>query len=151
MKTSKKLIILVLALTMLLALTACGGESGSGDSKNDATPADPIAAVAETYGLDLKSTEIQEMTSDRADCATLSSVAHDYLEGNTFFSGTDLENITYADLKNEIGVDASTYNFDDGLMEGNVFIWKAGDNDTASFLAQFCDGKLYATGSANLG
>ena len=50
----KKSIALMLAVLMTLSLAACGGGGGSGD-KGGALP-----------GIDMKSTDIQAVTSDRA-------------------------------------------------------------------------------------
>lgn len=67
-----------------------------------------------------------------------------------YFSGTDMENITYADLKEQLGVDASIYQYEGGGYEKQNFIWQAGDDKTAKFIATFSEGKLYGSGSTNV-
>lgn len=139
MKNLKTLATILLTLTMLFALTACGGTKESKD---------PIADVAETYNLDLTSSDVQEMSADRAESATLSSLVHDYFEDVTFFSGTDKEKLTYNDLKEQIGVDASNYYLDGSR---HVFTWIASDDEVRKFAAWFgAEGELYAIGSSNL-
>lgn len=90
------------------------------------------------------------MSEERADSSALSAVVHDVLQDFTFFSGSELENLTYDDLKEEIGVDASTYNLEDSSSEQQAFTWVAGDDETVKFMAVFSEGKLYATGTANV-
>ncbi len=138
----KTLAILMLAVFML-SLVSCGG----GKTENT----DPIAAAAETYGLDLASTEEQQMSAERTTREKLNQMVHEYLKGNNYFDGTELENVTYADLKEQLGVDASYYYFEDALVSKQSFVWIAGDNDKAKFIASFSEGKLYATGSTNVG
>lgn len=155
MKTMKKMIAILLALTAIFALTACGGGEDGGKS-TDGAAADPIAAVAQVYSLNLTSTDVQEMSAERADCAALSAVVHDFLKDTTYFAFDEtLGALTYDDLKEQIGVDASNYYFEpfaSSTEEGrNVFTWLASDNSTAKFAAWFEDGKLYATGSSNVG
>lgn len=144
---------MLLAFVTLLALNACGGVK-DGDMENpdqpDDPPADPIAAVAEAYGLDLDSTAEQRMSADLTDSETLRSVVHDYLQSFTFFSGSEMENLTYDDFKNEIGVDATNYCCrEERGNRMNMFTWIASDDSTVKFSTFFLDGKLYATGSTN--
>ncbi len=144
---------MLLAFVALLALNACGGIK-DGDMENpdqpDDPPADPITAVAEAYGLDLDSTAEQSMSTELTDSDTLRSIVHDYLQGFTFFSGSEMENLTYDDFKNEIGVDATNYCCrEEGSSRMNMFTWIASDDATVKFSTFFRDGKLYATGSTN--
>lgn len=88
------------------------------------------------------------MSEERATTAQLDSVMHDYLKGVTYFGYDPTEKITYADLKEQIGVDATIY-YAEGTIKQS-FVWEASDNSTAKFLATFVDGLLYGTGSANL-
>lgn len=136
----KKLAVIIMSILMVFSITACGGK----ESK------DPIKAVAEVYGLDLKSTDEQEMSTERATKDKLSSAKHDFFKDTMMFEGTELENLTYDDIKAELGVDASYYYFEDALVEKQCFVWMAESKDASKLLISFTDGKLYGLGSANL-
>lgn len=154
MKTMKKALSILMILVLALSLVACGTDDGktNGDSTDPVDAGvetkDSIAEVAATYGLNLESTDQQPMSEERATTAQLYSVMHDYLNGVTLFGYDPAEKITYADLKEQIGVDATTY-YAEGTIKQS-FVWEASDNSTAKFLATFVDGLLYGTGSANL-
>ncbi len=152
----KKAISILMILVLALSLVACGTDGDAGKVNGDSTdPAnngaevkDSIAEVAAAYGLNLESTDQQSMSEDRATTAQLGSVMHDYLKGVTYFGYDPTEKITYADLKEQIGVDATTYYAEDSIKQS--FLWLASDNTTAKFLATFVDGLLYAVGAVNL-
>lgn len=152
----KKAISILMMLVLALSLVACGKDGGStntdGDDKNPVNAGvetkDSIAEVAATYGLNLESTEQQPMSEERATAAQLGAALHDYLKGVTYFGYNPTEKITYADLKAQIGVDATAYYAED--YDQQSFLWLAGDNETAKFLASFVDGLLYAVGGTNL-
>ena len=135
----KKLIALLMALTLALALCACGGGGGKD------TSSDVFADI------DMTSTTEQTVCEDRATVDVLSETFKTYLGGLNYFAGTDMEKLTYADLKEHIGVDCTTYLYDDTMSRG-VYIWKADGNDNA-YLSLFLDsdGKLVAAGAVNLG
>lgn len=84
----KKSITLVLAALMMLSLTACGG--GSKD-KGGALP-----------GIDMKSTDTQTVTSDRATLEVLNETFFTYLGGLNYFTDSDPQaklTYDYAGLK----------------------------------------------------
>lgn len=129
----------LLALVLALSLTACGG----GGDKDDT--ADVFADI------DMTSTTEQAVCDERASMDVLSETFNTYLGGLNYFVGTDMEKLTYADLKGHIGVDCTAYLYDD-MMSRGVYIWKADGRDTA-YLSLFLDssGKLVAAGATNLG
>ena len=92
----KKSITLVLAALMMLSLAACGGGGGSKDS---ALP-----------GIDMKSSQVQAVSSDKATLEVLNETFFTYLGGLNYFTDSDAQSkLTYADLKAHIGVDCSEY------------------------------------------
>ena len=102
----KKSIALVLAMLMTLSLTACGG--GGSSDKGDALP-----------GIDMKSTDTQTVTSDRATLEVLNETFFTYLGGLNYFTESDAQSkLTYADLKEHIGVDCSEYRYEEEYQRG---------------------------------
>lgn len=82
----KKMIALLLTALMGLSLTACGGDGGS---KDTGLP-----------GVDMKSTEVQAVTSDRAELAVLNETFATYLGGLNYFTIDEPQSkMTYADLR----------------------------------------------------
>ena len=124
----KKSITLVLAALMMLSLAACGG--GSKD-KGGALP-----------GIDMKSTDTQTVTSD---------TFFTYLGGLNYFTDSDPQaKLTYADLKELIGVDCSEYQYQEEYQRG-VYTWYAAEDDACCLSLFFGDnGKLIAAGAYNL-
>ncbi len=112
---------------------------------------DPIQTVAETYGLDLASTAEQSMSSERATKDQLSALKHDFFKDTMMFERTEFADLTYDDIKAQLGVDASYYYFEDALVEKQCFVWQADGNDAAKILISFTNGILYGLGSANIG
>lgn len=141
----KKALLIIMTFLMVISVTACGGNDGGND-----IPADPLKTAVETYGLDLASTEEQEMSSERATEDQLSALKHEFFKDTMMFEGTEFEDLTYGDIKEELGVDASYYYFEDSLVEKQCFVWQADGNDNAKLLISFTDGKLYGLGSANI-
>ena len=133
----KKSIALVLAMLMTLSLTACGG--GSSD-KGGALP-----------GIDMKSTDTQTVTSDRATLEVLNETFFTYLGGLNYFTESDAQSkLTYADLKEHIGVDCSEYRYEEEYQRG-VYTWYAQEDDACALSLFFGDnGKLIAAGAYNL-
>ena len=133
----KKSIVLVLAMLMTLSLTACGGGGGSKDST--------------LPGIDMKSTDIQAVTSDRATLEVLNETFFTYLGGLNYFTEGDVQSkLTYADLKEHIGVDCSEYQYDEEYQRG-VYTWYAQEDDACVLSLFFGDnGKLIAAGAYNL-
>ena len=135
----KKSIALMLAMLMTLSLAACGGGGGSSD-KGGALP-----------GIDMKSTDIQAVTSDRATLEVLNETFFTYLGGLNYFTEGDAQSkLTYADLKEHIGVDCSEYQYDAEYQRG-VYTWYAQEDDAYVLSLFFGDnGKLIAAGAYNL-
>lgn len=130
----KKLLTLTLALLMLLSLAACGG------GKDDVLP-----------GIDMKSTDIQPVTSDRAELAVLQETFVTYLGGTNYFDfDSPQAKMTYADVKAHIGVDCSEYRYDETYQRG-IYTWYSAEDDACSLNLFFGnDGKLMAAGAYNL-
>ena len=135
--TMKKSITLVLAALMMLSLAACGG--GSKD-KGGALP-----------GIDMKSTDTQTVTSDRATLEVLNETFFTYLGGLNYFTDSDPQaKLTYADLKEHIGVDCSEYQYQEEYQRG-VYTWYAAEDEACCLSLFFGDnGKLVAAGAYNL-
>ena len=135
----KKSIALVLAMLMTLSLTACGGGGGSSD-KGGALP-----------GIDMKSTDTQTVTSDRATLEVLNETFFTYLGGLNYFTEGDAQSkLTYADLKEHIGVDCSEYRYEEEYQRG-VYTWYAAEDEACCLSLFFGDnGKLVAAGAYNL-
>ena len=133
----KKSITLVLAALMMLSLTACGG--GSKD-KGGALP-----------GIDMKSTDTQTVTSDRATLEVLNETFFTYLGGLNYFTIDEPQSkMTYADLKAHIGVDCSEYRYDADYQRG-IYTWYAAEDEACALNLFFGDdGKLVAAGAYNL-
>ena len=135
----KKSIALILAVLMTLSLAACGGGGGSND-KGGALP-----------GIDMKSTDIQAVTSDRATLEVLNETFFTYLGGLNYFTDSDPQaKLTYAELKEHIGVDCSEYQYDEEYQRG-VYTWYAAEDEACCLSLFFGDnGKLIAAGAYNL-
>ena len=134
----KKSIVLVLAMLMTLSLTACGG--GGSSDKGGALP-----------GIDMKSTDTQTVTSDRATLEVLNETFFTYLGGLNYFTESDAQSkLTYAGLKEHIGVDCSEYRYEEEYQRG-VYTWYAAEDDACCLSLFFGDnGKLIAAGAYNL-
>lgn len=135
----KKSISLILAVLMTLSLAACGGGGGSSD-KGGALP-----------GIDMKSTDTQTVTSDRATLEVLNETFFTYLGGLNYFTEGDAQSkLTYADLKEHIGVDCSDYRYEEEYQRG-VYTWYAAEDEACCLSLFFGDnGKLVAAGAYNL-
>ena len=135
----KKSIALILAVLMTLSLAACGGGGGSSD-KGGALP-----------GIDMKSTDTQTVTSDRATLEVLNETFFTYLGGLNYFTEGDAQSkLTYADLKEHIGVDCSDYRYEEEYQRG-VYTWYAAEDEACCLSLFFGDnGKLMAAGAYNL-
>ena len=136
----KKSIALVLAVLMMLSLAACGGGGGGSSSKGGALP-----------GVDMKSADVQTVTSDRATLEVLNETFFTYLGGLNYFTESDAQSkLTYADLKEHIGVDCSEYQYDKEYQRG-VYTWYAAEDEACCLSLFFGDnGKLIAAGAYNL-
>ena len=132
----KKSITLVLAALMMLSLAACGG----GGTKDTGLP-----------GIDMKSAEVQTVSADRATLEVLNETFFTYLGGLNYFTDSDPQaKLTYADLKEHIGVDCSEYQYQEEYQRG-VYTWYAAEDDACCLSLFFGDnGKLMAAGAYNL-
>lgn len=141
----KKIAAILLVLIMTVSLAACGGNGGNGGSGGSGSSSESGNA----YNLDMKSTEAQPMSTERASAEVLRETAQTYLGGYNYFEGTEQANLTYNDIKEHIGVDASEYRYDDN-RQAELYIWYVDDDDKASLNIWFIDGKIDACGALNL-
>lgn len=89
------------------------------------------------------------MSTERASAEVLRETAQTYLGGYNYFEGTEQANLTYNDIKEHIGVDASEYRYDD-TQQAELYIWYVDGDDKASLNVWFVDGKLNACGAINI-
>lgn len=141
----KKALLIILALMMVISVTACGG--GDDGGKDGGEKADALQTAIDTYKLDMESSEEQAMSEERATKDALSALKHDYFKDTMMFEDTEFEDVTYGDIKDELGVDASYY-YCNG--EEQCFVWQADESDASKLLISFLDGKIRGLGSANI-
>ena len=106
---------------------------------------------AGSIGIDMKSTDIQAVTSDRATLEVLNETFFTYLGGLNYFTIDEPQSkMTYADLKAHIGVDCSEYRYDADYQRG-IYTWYAAEDEACALNLFFGDdGKLVAAGAYNL-
>lgn len=138
----KKFLILMISIVMVFSFAACGGNGGN--VENGGT-----AETTNAYNLDMKSTETQPMSTKRASIEVLRETAQTYLGGLNYFEGTEQANLTYNDIKEHIGVDATMYRYDD-TQQAELYVWYVDGDDKASLNLWFVDGKLNACGAINI-
>ena len=106
--------------------------------------------VDNPYNLDLKSTEPQAISENRADESVLKETFKEYFGGLNYFFAAEQANFTLEDVIAHIGVDSSEYRYD-AEREAQIYSWYAAKSK-ARVLHVWCkDGKLYACGAYNLG
>lgn len=132
----------MLSIVMVFSFAACGGNSGNGERGSS-------SESSNAYNLDMKSTEAQPMSAERASAEVLRETAQTYLGGYNYFEGTEQANLTYNDVKEHIGVDASEHHYDD-TQQAELYIWYVDGDDKASLNVWFVDGKLNACGAINI-
>lgn len=133
----KKLIAMLMAMTMLLSLCACGKSSGIGSG-------DSAASIDVFANIDMNSTEEQDVSAERADADVLEKALKD------LYGDDGLKKLSYDEVKEMIGMDCSTYFFDTDKDKG-VYIWKTeGENPGCLNLVFDSDGKLSMAGAINL-
>lgn len=140
MKT-KRILIIVLAMVLMIALCACGQKADTGGA------AEPEANAAEAdAGFDLKGEGKQAVSEDRATVEQLQA-ALDWQEG----MGDEKFKLTYEDYKAQIGCDASEYEWN-GTSNNGAYYWYASDDESVSLTPVFKngDGTLFAGGSNGL-
>ena len=93
----------------------------------------------------------QTVTSDRATLEVLNETFFTYLGGLNYFTESDAQSkLTYAELKEHIGVDCSEYRYEEEYQRG-VYTWYAAEDDACCLSLFFGDnGKLIAAGAYNL-
>ena len=138
----KKILVLMISIVMVFSFAACGGNGGNGENGG-------TAETTNAYNLDMKSTETQPMSTKRASIEVLRETAQTYLGGLNYFEGTEQANLTYNDIKEHIGVDATMYRYDD-TQQAELYVWYVDGDDKASLNLWFVDGKLNACGAYNL-
>ena len=143
----KKALLIIMVLAMVFSVAACSGGGDEGDKGDKEQKADTLQTAIDTYKLDMESSEEQAMSEERATKDQLSALKHEFFKDTMMFSGTEFEDLTYGDIKDELGVDASYYYCN---AEEQCFVWQAEGNDAAKLLISFLDGKLYGLGSANI-
>ena len=135
----KKLTALLLALVMLLALTACGDKATTGDATASTETAAP--ANDNPYNLDYKSADLQPMTDERASADVLAEAGEYYMHGLSS-EPTNFTKLTYKDVAERIGVDASEYQHFESWGQDR-YTWYVEGNEGASLLVVFTlDGSL---------
>jgi len=143
----KRFFAMMLALMLVLCLTACGGEK-----KEPEKAVDAIEAAATKYGVTLTAAGEQKMSDERAKMEVLAETRDTWLEGKMTFAFESTPK-TYADFVEHIGCDASSYTFVEKNSERH-FVWVAEGNESAKLLAVFWETPkgwtLYSIGSTNI-
>lgn len=146
MNKIRKLAALLLTLTMVLALAACGSKNGGSTEAEKSTKQEND----NPYNLDYESTSMQPMSDKRASKETLAETANDYFQGLNIFTDTDIAKLTYKDVVEHIGVDPSVYQYE-ASNDRQIYYWFEKD-EKGPWLSVYVnkDGTLYGSGSANL-
>ena len=139
MKHVKRLTALLLALVMLLALTACGDKANTGDT---AASSESSAQTNDNpYNLDYKSEDLQPMTDERASKDVLAEAGEYYMHGLSS-DPTNFTKLTYKDVAEHIGTDASEFQHFESWSQDR-YTWYVEGSEGASLLAVFTtDGTL---------
>ena len=141
MKKMNKILAILLVLTMVFALAACGG-GNKGGTENSGEQAND-----NPYNLDYKSADLQPMTSERASKEALLEATEYYTNGLSTAS-EEVTKQTYADMAAHIGVDASEFQYFESWGQYR-YTWYLEGNEGASLLAVFnTDGTLYSVTSS---
>lgn len=138
MKNMKKLTAMLLALMLLLALTACGGKTnGEGGGTTNDNP----------YNLDYTSEELQTMTDERASKDVLAE-AEEYFINGLSTDSANFSKLTYKDVAEHIGVDASEFQHYESYGQDRYTWYVEGNSGPSLLVAFYTNGGLYAvTGS----
>ena len=129
----KKIIALTLAMMLALTLVACGT-----GRNNDGAPG----------GLDMTSEELQPITDERASQDVLAEAGKYYMDGLAS-NPTEFSKMTYKDVKEHIGVDASEFQYFESWQQYR-YTWYVEGSSGPAVLAVFnsTDGTLYAVTSS---
>ena len=145
------LLILMLGITILAGCSEKSNNGENGDAKDGGKSDNAVEIDGSSYGIDLTSTEVQQMSAERASKEKLDKTVTEWLEGNTMFYDSSL---TYKDFVDYIGCDATEYNFD-ASFNARVYTWKADGSDNSVLSVWFKQSgntwKLSMSGSTNLG
>ena len=124
----KKVLAIVLTLALVFALGACG-KKAEGDAAGEKSGDKDVAVVdANPFNLDYESAEVQEMSSERLSQDALKEF-YDYFVG---LGAAGRENLTYADMVEHIGCEASEFSFTSGYR---IYVWRAEENAFAQMNA----------------
>jgi len=160
----KKRIALLLGIILIATLFAgCGGDDKTdGNDKANADSAGDSSIVdnekssydGSSYGIDLTSPELQQMSEKRAAQDKLVKTVREWLEGATMFpEGTEMGSRTYKDFVDYIGCDATEYKFDSSY-NARMYTWISEESDNSILSVWFKEingvWSLSFTGSANL-
>ena len=131
----KKIIALMLAMMMALTLAACAKDNGG----NSGGAAD---------GLDYTSEELQPITEERATADVLAEAGKYYMDGLAS-NPTEFSKLTYKDVKEHIGVDASEFQYFASWQQYR-YTWYVEGSEGPAVLAVFnsSDGTLYSVTSS---
>lgn len=142
MKKMNKILAILLALTMVFALAACGGDKDGGSDKGGTQTND------NPYNLDYKSADLQPMSSERASKEALLE-ATEFYTTNMSDTSKELNKKTYADVAELIGVDASEFQYFESYSQYR-YTWYLEGNDGPALLVVFnsVDGTFYSASSS---
>jgi hypothetical protein len=145
------LLIFIFGITMLAGCSDKSNNGENGDDKDGGKSDNAVEIDDSSYGIDLTSTEVQQMSAERASKEKLDKTVTEWLEGNTMFYDSSL---TYKDFVDYIGYDATEYNYD-ASYKARVYTWKADGSDNSVLGVWFKQNgntwNLSMTGSTNLG
>ena len=129
----KRIIALMLAMMMALTLVACGSKKNDGGAAG---------------GLDMTSEELQPITDERASQDVLAEAGKYYMDGLAS-NPTEFSKMTYKDVKEHIGVDASEFQYFESWQQYR-YTWYVEGSSGPAVLAVFnsTDGTLYAVTSS---
>jgi len=158
------LLSIILVFSMSIIYTGCGEKTpDSEENYNEEKNSDGEGNVSEnekapydgsSYGIDLASTELQQMSETRATQEKLTETVREWLEGATMFpEGTEMGKRTYADFVDFIGCDATEYKYDESYS-ARLYTWISSESDNSKLSVWFKEingiWSLSFTGSANL-
>jgi|GEM_PF-476691 len=125
----KKVLAIILILALVFALGACSSTPNPASATEGESDGKGTSVVDDNpFNLDYESAEVQEMSSERLPQATLKEF-YDYFVG---LGAAGRENLTYADMVEHIGCEASEFSFTSGYR---IYVWRAEENDFAQMNA----------------
>lgn len=135
----KKIIALMLTLMMVLTLVACGGKDNGGSGGDNGGAAS---------SLDMTSAELQPITDERASKDVLAEAGEYYMHGLSS-NPSEFAKMTYKDMKDHIGVDASEFQYFENYQQYR-YTWYVEGSSGPALLAVFnsTDGTLSSVTSS---